>query len=81
MKIHQVRTYPSKEYLPKEEQLAWKIAAVASDPVAVDDEVVEMIINRIIDNAAAACAALNYHSVQTARAQALTHLRLSLIHI
>lgn len=75
MKIHQVRTYPSKEYLPKEEQLAWKIAAVASDPVALEDKVVEMIINRIIDNAAAACAALNYHSVQTARAQALDHLR------
>lgn len=75
MKIHQVRTYPSKEYLPREDQLAWKIAAVASDPVVVEDDVVEMIINRIIDNAAAACAALNYHSVQTARAQALAHPR------
>ena len=75
MKLHKVRTYPSKESLPREEQLAWKIAAAASDPVAVENDVTEMIINRIIDNAAAACAALNYHSVQTARAQAFAHLR------
>ncbi|GBF82393.1 MmgE/PrpD family protein [Aphanothece sacrum] len=75
MKIHQVRTYPSKVYLPREDQLAWKIASVASDNVEVEKDVIEMIINRIIDNAAAACAALNYHGVQTARAQALAHPR------
>lgn len=75
MQIHSVRTYPSKITLPREHQLAWKIAEVAADPVAVETEVIEMIINRIIDNAAAACAALNYHSVQTARAQALAHPR------
>ncbi len=75
MKIHQVKTYPSKVFLPREEQLAWKIAAVASDPVEVEDDVTEMIINRIIDNAAAAYAALNCHSVQTARAQGLAHPR------
>ncbi len=73
MQLHTVRTYPSKTALPKEEQLAWKIATVATDPVAVDADVTAMIINRIIDNAAAACAALNYHAVQTARAQALAH--------
>jgi len=75
MRIHSVRTCPSKIHLPCEDQLAWKIAAMASDPIAVEDDVTEMIINRIIDNAAAACAALNYHSVQTARAQALVHPR------
>lgn len=75
MKTHKVQTYPSKIHLPREEQLAWKIAAVASDPVAVEHDVIEMIINRIIDNAASACAALNYHSVQTARAQAMAHPR------
>jgi 2-methylcitrate dehydratase len=75
MQIHKVRTHPSKARLPREEQLAWKIALVAADPVAVAPEVVEMIINRIIDNAAAACAALDYHSVRTARAQALAHPR------
>lgn len=75
MHLHTVRTCPSKIALPRTEQLAWKIAAVAADPVAIDADVVDMIINRIIDNAAAACAALNYHSVQTARAQALAHPR------
>ena len=75
MKTHPVKTYPSKVSLPREDQLAWKIAAVASDAVAVEDDAIEMIINRIIDNAASACAALNCHSVQTARAQALAHLR------
>jgi 2-methylcitrate dehydratase len=33
---HLVRVYPSKEPLPREEQLAWKLAAVAGDPVSVD---------------------------------------------
>jgi 2-methylcitrate dehydratase len=75
VKIHQVKTYSSKDQLPRQDQLAWKIASVAADPVAVENEVVEMIINRIIDNAAVACAALNCHSVQTARAQALAHPR------
>ncbi|AUS80438.1 hypothetical protein C1701_21220 [Actinoalloteichus sp. AHMU CJ021] len=40
---HVVRTYPSAEPLPKEEQLAWKLAAVATDPVAVEPEVTEMV--------------------------------------
>ena len=75
MKIHPVKTYPSKVSLPRENQLAWKIAAVAADPVAVEDDVIETIVNRVIDDAAAACAALNCHSVQTARAQALAHPR------
>ena len=29
---HEVRTYPSSARLPREEQLAWKLAAVATDP-------------------------------------------------
>ena len=74
MKSHRVRTYPSAEHLPREEQLAWKIAAVASERVAVSEAVVEMIGNRIIDNAAVAAASLNRHSVLTARAQALAHV-------
>ena len=48
---HHVRVYPSSEPLPREEQLAWKIAEVAADPVEVEPEVVDMIVNRIIDNA------------------------------
>lgn len=73
MKLHHVRTYKSAESLPRDEQLAWKIAAVATDPVSVLPEVVEMIGNRIIDNAAVAAASLNRRPVVNARAQAMAH--------
>ena len=49
---HAVRVHPSADRLAREDQLAWKIALVAADPVAVPDDVVDMIINRVIDNAA-----------------------------
>lgn len=75
MKEHRVRVYPSKEKLAKEDQLAWKIAAVAADKVAVVPAVVEMIGNRIIDNASVAIASVNRGPVAAARAQALAHPR------
>ena len=46
MKNHTVKVYPSKQELKREDQLAWKIAAVASDPVEVDDDVTDMVIVR-----------------------------------
>lgn len=70
MKLHSVRTYKSAETLPRTDQLAWKIAEVAADPVAVEDAVVEMIGNRIIDNAAVAAASIARRPVASARAQA-----------
>ncbi len=70
---HTVRTHKSTEALKREDQLAWKIAAVATDPVLVEEEVAEMIGNRIIDNAAVAAAALNRRPVASARAQGLAH--------
>ncbi|MEO9340947.1 MmgE/PrpD family protein [Mesorhizobium sp. SB112] len=73
MKSHTVRTYKSAEKLEREDQLAWKIASVASDNVSLDDDVVEMIGNRIIDNAAVAAASLARHPVASARAQAVAH--------
>ncbi|MHB2266070.1 MmgE/PrpD family protein [Aliihoeflea sp. PC F10.4] len=73
MKSHKVRTYKSAEKLPREDQLAWKIASVAADDVALDADVVEMIGNRIIDNAAVAAASLARRPVVSARAQALAH--------
>jgi 2-methylcitrate dehydratase len=75
MSLHTVRVHPEKDLLKKSDQLAWKMAEVAADPVKVDDDVTEMIINRIIDNAAVSLAAINRHPVVTARAQALDHLR------
>ena len=73
MKQHTVRTYKSAEPLQRADQLAWKIAEVASDPVAVEDEVVEMIGNRIIDNASVAAASVARRPAARARAQAQTH--------
>lgn len=68
-----VRTYRSDERLPREEQLAWRIAAVAADPVEVEPAVVEMIGNRIIDDASVAVASLARRPVANARAQAVAH--------
>ncbi|AWB89838.1 MmgE/PrpD family protein [Homoserinimonas hongtaonis] len=73
MKNHDVRVHPSSDNLGREDQLAWKIAEVASENVAVTDEVADMVINRIIDNAAVATASLSRGPVVSARAQALQH--------
>src|SRR5699024_8958308 len=63
----------SEENLAREDQLAWKMAEVAVDPVEVEAEVAEMIINRIIDNAAVAVASLTRAPIVSARSQALSH--------
>jgi 2-methylcitrate dehydratase len=73
VKSHIVRTHKSSENLPRADQLAWKIAEVASDPVAVEPAVIEMIGNRIIDNAAVAAASVARRPVASARAQAMAH--------
>ena len=73
MKTHLVRTHPSAEEFPKEDQLAWKIAEVATDSVEVTDATSDMIVNRIIDNAAVAAASLVRRPVVNARAQAQSH--------
>ncbi len=75
MTTHHVTVYPSKVPLPKTEQLAWKLAAVATDKAPLLPEVEEMIINRVIDNAAVAIAAINRQPVANARTQALAHAR------
>jgi 2-methylcitrate dehydratase len=73
LRLHPVRVYRSDEPLPRENQLAWKLAEVATDPVPPTPEVTEMVINRIIDNAAVAAASLGRPSVVAARAQAQAH--------
>jgi len=73
MKSHHVRTHASSEALAREDQLAWKIAEVAADPVAVEDDVAAMIVNRVIDNAAVAVASLRRAPVLAARGAAEAH--------
>jgi 2-methylcitrate dehydratase len=68
---HDVRVSPSKAGLKREDQLAWKIAGVAADKVAVTKDVAGMIINRIIDNASVAIASANRRSIVSARDMAL----------
>ncbi len=75
MTVHHVKVFPSKTPLQKSEQLAWKIAEVASSARAVEPAVAEMIVNRVIDNAAVAIAAINRQPVANARTQALAHPR------
>jgi 2-methylcitrate dehydratase len=75
MKTHDVRVSPSKANLAREDQLAWKIAGVAADKVAVPKDVTEMIINRIIDNASVAIASVNRSAPTSARGMALGHKR------
>jgi len=70
---HRVRVWPSAEAHPRSDQLAWKIAEVAADRIEPDADVVDMVINRIIDNAAVATASLGRGPVLTARAQAEAH--------
>ncbi|MDQ1608303.1 MAG: 2-methylcitrate dehydratase [Microbacteriaceae bacterium] len=73
MRTHNVRVHTSEENLAREAQLAWAIAEVATDPVEVTDDVTEMVVNRVIDNAAVAAASLTRRPVVSARSQALAH--------
>jgi 2-methylcitrate dehydratase len=70
---HVVEVQVASERLDREDQLAWWLAEVAADDVEVDRDVVEMVVNRIIDNAGVAMASLRRTPVVNARAQALRH--------
>ena len=54
-----VRVHKSSAKLKKEDQLAWKIAEIASDKAPLNEDAIEMVINRIIDNASVAIASFN----------------------
>ena len=75
MLLHTVKVYPSKINLPKKKQLAWKIAEIASDNAKLNKDAIEMVINRIIDNASVAIASLNRKPVISSREMALRHSR------
>ena len=75
MQIHNVKVYPSKTKLQKKNQLAWKIAEIASDNAKLDKDAIDMVINRIIDNASVAIASLNRGPVISSREMALKHSR------
>ncbi|MCS0635034.1 MmgE/PrpD family protein [Streptomyces sp. LP05-1] len=73
---HEVRVHPSADRLPRPEQLAWKLAAVATgteEATGLDPDAAAMAVNRVVDNAAVAMASLRRRPVAVARAQALPH--------
>ncbi len=71
MRTHTVKTHPEATILPKEQQLAWKIAEMAAANADADSDAIEMVGNRLIDNAAVALAAINRTPVIHARTLAL----------
>lgn len=76
MKKHVINVYPSKKHLPREDQLAWKLATIVTDYTPeISLEVSDMVINRILDNASVAIASLNRMPIVNARAQAMAHKR------
>ncbi len=70
-----VTVHPSAERLPRERQLAWQLAEVATGTRDVTDDVAAMVANRVIDDAAVAVASLSRAPVVAARAQAVAHPR------
>ena len=79
MKNHLLKVFPSKLTPPKEQQLAWQFAKIAKNTNELSPEVVDMIINRIIDNASVALASINRHPIVSARGMALAHPGKSLL--
>jgi 2-methylcitrate dehydratase len=79
VEVHRVRVHPAATRLPREAQLAWKLAAfAAAAPAAgVDADVADMVGCRVVDNAAVALAAVDRAPVAAARAMALAHPRRS----
>ena len=75
MRDIKVKVHPSSANLKKEDQLAWKIAEIATDKSKPSGDAIDMVINRIIDNASVAIASFNRKPVISAREMALAHPR------
>ena len=75
MRDIKVKVHPSKSNLSKQDQLAWKIAEIATDNAPINKDSEEMVINRIIDNASVAIASFDRTPVISAREMALAHPR------
>ena len=65
MKIHKVKVFASKDKLSKKNQLAWKIAEIASDNSKLNKDSIDMVINRIIDNASVATVSYTHLTLPT----------------
>ena len=70
-----VKVHPSTSNLEKKKQLAWQIAEIATDKSKPSGDAIEMVINRMIDNASVAIASFSRKPVISAREMALAHPR------
>ena len=75
MREIKVKVYPSSADLKKTDQLAWHIAQIATDKSKPSGDAIDMVINRIIDNASVAIASFYRKPVTSAREMALAHPR------
>jgi len=75
MREIKVKVHPSSAKLKKKDQLAWQIAEIATDKSKPSGAAIEMVINRIIDNASVAIASFSRKPVISAREMALAHPR------
>jgi 2-methylcitrate dehydratase len=75
MRAWDVRAQRVGERLPQEEELAWRLAEVAADPVPVEPAVAEMAGSRVLDDLAVAVGALGRPPVTHALAAGLAALR------
>ncbi len=73
MRNIKVKVHKSSAKLKKEDQLAWKIAEIATDKSLLNEDAIDMAINRIIDNASVAIASFQRKPVVSAREMALSH--------
>lgn len=71
MKQYKIQIQKPGQQILKEDQLAYRIAKMASQDWVLTNEITEMVGNRIIDNAGVAIAAINRDPVRIARAQAM----------
>ncbi len=75
MQFHVVQAIPSRDCLPKPEQLAWNLAAVAADDSApIGATVTDTVIARLIDDISSALTTLDHPVVANARSQAVAHI-------
>ena len=75
MREIKVRVHKSSDNLKKENQLAWKIAEIASDKSSPGEDCIDMVINRIIDNASLRKACINSNHSVSAGDMTLVHPR------
>ena len=67
MKKYSIKVQQPGEVSKKNEQLAWRIASMASQDWELTNAISEMVGNRIIDNTGVAIAAINREAVKISR--------------